>query len=56
MVGAVILIVGSASALLGVLYAMAENDLKKLLAYSSIENIGIILWDSDPLFLLPLWK
>ena len=41
--GAVILIVGSASALLGVLYAMAENDLKKLLAYSSIENIGIIL-------------
>ena len=41
--GAAILIVGSASALLGVLYAMAENDLKKLLAYSSIENIGIIL-------------
>jgi len=41
--GAVVLIVGSASALLGVLYAMAENDLKKLLAYSSIENIGIIL-------------
>lgn len=41
--GVVILIVGSASALLGVLYAMAENDLKKLLAYSSIENIGIIL-------------
>ena len=27
---------------LGVLYAMTQNDLKRLLAYSSIENIGII--------------
>jgi hydrogenase-4 component B len=34
---------GVASALLGVLYALMENDLKRLLAWSSIENIGIIL-------------
>jgi hydrogenase-4 component B len=31
------------SALLGVLYALMEHDLKRLLAYHSIENIGIIL-------------
>jgi len=41
--GVVILIVGAISALLGVLYALAEHDIKKLLAYHSIENIGIIL-------------
>lgn len=41
--GAVILTLGSVSSLLGVLYALAEHDIKKLLAYHSIENIGIIL-------------
>lgn len=41
--GVTILIVGSVSALLGVLYALTEHDIKRLLAYSSIENIGIIL-------------
>jgi hydrogenase-4 component B len=41
--GLIILFVGSVSALLGVLYALTEHDLKKLLAYHSIENIGIIL-------------
>jgi formate hydrogenlyase subunit 3/multisubunit Na+/H+ antiporter MnhD subunit len=40
--GILILIVGSLSALLGVIYALKENDIKRLLAYSSIENIGII--------------
>ena len=30
------------SALLGVLYALMEHDLKRLLAYHSVENIGII--------------
>ncbi len=34
---------GALSALLGVLYALMEHDLKRLLAYHSIENIGIIL-------------
>ena len=28
--------------LLGILYALAEHDLKRMLAYSSVENIGII--------------
>jgi hydrogenase-4 component B len=41
--GAVILILGAISSLLGVLYALTEHDIKKLLAYHSIENIGIIL-------------
>lgn len=41
--GAVLLALGSASALLGVLYALTEQDLKRLLAYSSVENIGIIV-------------
>lgn len=34
---------GVLSALLGVMYAFAENDLKKLLAYSSLENMGVVL-------------
>ncbi|HEX7591224.1 MAG TPA: proton-conducting transporter membrane subunit [Candidatus Limnocylindrales bacterium] len=34
---------GALSAVMGVLYAVMQNDLKKLLAFSSIENIGIIL-------------
>lgn len=38
-----ILAAGVSSGLLGVLYALMENDLKRLLAYSTIENIGIIL-------------
>ena len=40
--GGLVLVAGSASALVGVLYALAENDLKRLLAYSSVENIGVI--------------
>ncbi|HEX9153853.1 MAG TPA: hydrogenase 4 subunit B, partial [Candidatus Saccharimonadales bacterium] len=41
--GVVVLIAGAVSALLGVLYALTEHDIKRLLAYHSIENIGIIL-------------
>jgi hydrogenase-4 component B len=41
--GLTVLILGSISSLLGVLYALTEHDLKKLLACHSIENIGIIL-------------
>lgn len=40
--GCLILIFGTVSTLLGVLYALMQHDLKKLLAYHSIENIGII--------------
>lgn len=39
----ILLGLGAGSSLLGVLYALAEHDLKRLLAYHSIENIGIIL-------------
>ncbi len=38
----VVLAIGSVSALVGVLLAMMQNDLKSLLAYSSVENLGII--------------
>jgi len=40
--GGLVLGVGTLSALLGVLYALMEHDLKRLLAYHSVENIGII--------------
>jgi hydrogenase-4 component B len=40
--GVTVLLIGSVTALFGVLYAMMQSDLKRLLAYSSIENIGII--------------
>ena len=41
--GVTLLAIGVVSAVLGVLYALMEHDLKRLLAYHSIENIGIIL-------------
>src|SRR5438477_3217254 len=41
--GVAVLIVGAVSSVIGVLYALVEHDLKKLLAFHSIENIGIIL-------------
>ncbi|MGB9476639.1 MAG: proton-conducting transporter membrane subunit, partial [Candidatus Udaeobacter sp.] len=40
--GIVVLIVGTVTALVGILYATTENDLKTMLAHSSIENIGIV--------------
>lgn len=40
--GAAALAVGSLSALFGVLAAALQSDLKRLLAYSSVENLGII--------------
>ncbi|ULA60868.1 MAG: Hydrogenase 4 subunit B [Nitrospira sp.] len=41
--GFTVLSVGALSALLGVMYALMEHDLKSLLAFHSVENIGIIL-------------
>ena len=41
--GVLVVVVGGLSAVLGVLYALMQHDLKRLLAYHSIENIGIIL-------------
>ena len=40
--GYIVLTAGAVSGVLGVLYAIAEHDLKRLLAYHSVENIGII--------------
>ncbi|MHB1393492.1 MAG: hydrogenase 4 subunit B [Clostridia bacterium] len=41
--GVLILIAGAVSTVLGVAYALMEHNIKRLLAYSSIENIGIVL-------------
>ncbi|MDO9326823.1 MAG: proton-conducting transporter membrane subunit [Methanoregula sp.] len=40
--GVLILAAGTASAVLGIIYALKEHDVKGMLAYSSIENLGII--------------
>ena len=41
--GVALLVIGSVSAFFGVLFALAQHDIKRLLAYHSIENIGIML-------------
>ena len=41
--GWTVLLLGSASALIGVLLALQQHDLKRLLAFHSVENVGIIL-------------
>ncbi len=40
--GGLLLAIGVVSGVLGVLFALAQHDLKRLLAYHSVENIGII--------------
>lgn len=41
--GVLVIVIGAISSVLGVVYALGEHDLKSLLAYHSVENIGIIL-------------
>ncbi|MBU1649006.1 MAG: hydrogenase [Proteobacteria bacterium] len=41
--GWLILALGVISAIMGVVFALAQHDIKRLLAYHSVENIGIIL-------------
>ncbi|TAK86700.1 MAG: hydrogenase 4 subunit B, partial [Betaproteobacteria bacterium] len=41
--GLIVLVAGTVSALIGILYATTDNDLKAMLAHSSIENVGIIV-------------
>ncbi len=41
--GMTLLVLGALSGILGVAFALGQHDLKRLLAYHSIENIGIIL-------------
>ncbi|MFZ2628056.1 MAG: hydrogenase 4 subunit B [Rugosibacter sp.] len=40
--GVVLLVVGLTTALFGVIFATVQSDMKRLLAYSSIENIGLL--------------
>ncbi len=41
--GWVVMGLGAVSALLGIAFALAQSDFKRLLAYCSVENVGIIL-------------
>lgn len=41
--GYILLITGCVSGILGIVYALGQQDFKRLLAYSSVENIGIVL-------------
>ena len=41
--GALVLVAGGSACLLAIVFALAQRDLKRLLAYSSIENVGIML-------------
>lgn len=41
--GAIVLVFGLVTALMGILYSLMQQDIKRLLAYSSVENVGIIL-------------
>jgi hydrogenase-4 component B len=41
--GQTVLIFGIISGILGIVYALGKQDIKRILAYSSIENIGVIL-------------
>jgi formate hydrogenlyase subunit 3/multisubunit Na+/H+ antiporter MnhD subunit len=41
--GVTVLVLGSVSAFFGVLFALGQHDLKRLLAYHSIENVGIMM-------------
>ncbi len=40
--GLIVLVIGSVSALIGILYATTQGEMKRLLAHSTIENMGII--------------
>ena len=41
-ISGVVLAIGAITAVMGVLYALMQHDLKRLLAYHTVENIGII--------------
>jgi hydrogenase-4 component B len=41
--GGLLVAIGAVSAVLGILYALMERDLKRVLAYSTIEHVGIIV-------------
>jgi formate hydrogenlyase subunit 3/multisubunit Na+/H+ antiporter MnhD subunit len=41
--GSTLLVIGACSAVVGISFAAAQRDMKRLLAYSSIENVGIMI-------------
>jgi hydrogenase-4 component B len=41
--GWLLVVAGAVSAVLGILYALMERDLKRMLAYSTVENVGIVV-------------
>jgi hydrogenase-4 component B len=41
--GVLTMVVGAVSAVLGILYALMEKELKRFLAYSTVENVGIVV-------------
>ncbi len=41
--GQIVIVLGIVTGILGVVYALGKHNIKRLLAYSSVENIGIIL-------------
>lgn len=40
--GIALMALGGVSAVLGILYALMERDMKRILAYSTVENVGVI--------------
>ena len=53
--GEIVLLVGIVSAVLGVIYALMQHDLKTLLAYHSVENVGIIALGLGAALLFNAW-
>ena len=54
--GWLFLIIGALSALVGILSASVQSDLKKLLAFSTIENVGILSMALGSAFLARTWN
>ena len=53
--GVLALIVGSITAIVGILYATTDSDIKTMLAHSSIENAGIIVAGLGAFFIFRAW-
>ena len=54
--GWLFLIIGALSAMVGILFASVQSDLKKLLAFSTIENVGILGMALGSAFLARSWN
>ncbi len=54
--GGIVLVLGLVSAVMGILYALVQVDLKRLLAYSSVENVGIIMISLGLAMILTFFK